>query len=68
MSLMALKLAYEAYGRVAVLHFDSQIDTWNPTVLGGEFSDDMFLIYGTFLHYAAENCYSENGKCFHLGL
>lgn len=67
-SLMSLRLAYETYGKVAVLHFDSHIDTWNPKVLGGGLSDYMSLNHGTFLHYAAENGYLETGKCFHLGL
>lgn len=67
-TLMALRLAYETYGKVAILHFDSHIDTWNPKVLGGGFSDYMSLNHGTFLHYAAENGYLEAGKCFHLGL
>lgn len=67
-TLIALKLAYEKYGKVAVLHFDSHIDTWNPKVLGGGYSDYMSLNHGTFLHYAAENGYLETGKCFHLGL
>lgn len=67
-TLMALRLAYEKYGRIAVLHFDSHIDTWNPKILGGGYSDYMSLNHGTFLHYAAENGYLEPGKCFHLGL
>lgn len=67
-TLMALKLAYEKYGRLVVLHFDSHIDTWDPKVLGGGLSDYMSLNHGTFLHYAAENGYLEAGKCFHLGL
>lgn len=67
-TLMALRLVYETYGKVAVLHFDSHIDTWDPRVLGGGYSDYMSLNHGTFLHYAAENGYLETGKCFHLGL
>lgn len=67
-TLMALRSAYEKYGKMAVLHFDSHIDTWNPKVLGGGITDYMSLNHGTFLHYAAENGYLEEGHCFHLGL
>lgn len=67
-TLMALKSAYENYGKVAVLHFDSHIDTWNPKVLGGGITDYMGLNHGTFLHYASEQGYLNEGHCFHLGL
>lgn len=67
-SLMALRSAYEKYGKLAVLHFDSHIDTWDPKVLGGGITDYMSLNHGTFLHYAAENGYLAEGHCFHLGL
>lgn len=67
-TLMALKSAYEKYGKVAVLHFDSHIDTWDPKVLGGGISDYMGLNHGTFLHYASEQGYLKEGHCFHLGL
>ncbi|OBA19132.1 Arginase/deacetylase [Metschnikowia bicuspidata var. bicuspidata NRRL YB-4993] len=67
-TLMALRSAYEKYGRLAVLHFDSHIDTWDPKKLGGGITDYMSLNHGTFLHYAAENGYLEPHKCFHVGL
>lgn len=67
-TLMALKSAYEQYGPVSVLHFDSHIDTWDPKVLGGGISHYMSLNHGTFLHYAAEQGYLNKGSCYHLGL
>lgn len=67
-TLMALKSAYEKYGEIAVLHFDSHIDTWDPNVLGGGISDYMSLNHGTFLHYAAEQGYLAKGSCSHVGL
>lgn len=67
-TLMALKSAYEQYGKLSVLHFDSHIDTWNPKVLGGGITDYMSLNHGTFLHYAAENGYLNKSSCMHLGL
>lgn len=67
-TLMALRSAYEKFGQVAVLHFDSHIDTWDPKVLGGGISDYMSLNHGTFLHYAAEQGYLAKDHCFHVGL
>lgn len=67
-TLMALRSAYEQYGPVSVLHFDSHIDTWDPKLLGGGISNYMSLNHGTFLHYAAEQGYLNKGSCFHLGL
>lgn len=67
-TLMALKSAFERYGKLSVLHFDSHIDTWNPKVLGGEITSYMSLNHGTFLHYAAENGYLNTSTCMHLGL
>lgn len=67
-TLMALRSAYETYGKLAVLHFDSHIDTWNPEKLGGGITDYMSLNHGTFLHYAAEQGYLAKDHCFHLGI
>lgn len=67
-TLMALRAAYEHEGKLAVLHFDSHIDTWDPAVLGGGITDYMSLNHGTFLHYAAENGYLLPQQCFHVGL
>lgn len=67
-TLLALRSAYEKFGKLAVLHFDSHIDTWDPKVLGGGISDYMSLNHGTFLHYAAEKGYLAKDHCFHLGL
>lgn len=67
-TLMALRSAYEKYGKLAVLHFDSHIDTWDPKKLGGGITDYMSLNHGTFLHYAAEQGYLAKDHCFHLGI
>lgn len=67
-TLMALKSAYEQFGQLSVLHFDSHIDTWNPKVLGGGITSYMSLNHGTFLHYAAENGYLNKSSCMHVGL
>lgn len=67
-TLMTLKSAYEKYGPLAVLHFDSHIDTWDPEILGGGISHYMSLNHGTFLHYAAELGYLAKDHCSHVGL
>lgn len=67
-TLMALRSTFEKYGKLAVLHFDSHIDTWDPKVLGGGITDYMSLNHGTFLHYAAEQGYLAQDHCFHVGL
>ncbi|CCE79876.1 Piso0_002968 [Millerozyma farinosa CBS 7064] len=67
-TLMALRSAYEQYGQLSVIHFDSHIDTWDPKVLGGGLSSYMALNHGTFLHYAAEQGYLNKGACFHAGM
>ncbi|KAI8306167.1 putative agmatinase 1 [Colletotrichum sp. SAR11_240] len=38
-TLSALRSTYEKWGPVSVIHFDSHIDTWDPSVLGGGISD-----------------------------
>ncbi|KAL2755721.1 hypothetical protein ACRALDRAFT_1057294 [Sodiomyces alcalophilus JCM 7366] len=53
-TLSALRSTYEKWGPVSVIHFDSHIDTWDPSVLGGDISDYAALNHGTFLHIAHE--------------
>ncbi|KAI8256175.1 putative agmatinase 1 [Colletotrichum sp. SAR 10_77] len=38
-TLSALRSTYEKWGPVSAIHFDSHIDTWDPSVLGGGISD-----------------------------
>lgn len=64
----ALRSAYEIHGPVAVIHFDSHIDTWDPLVLGGNISTYAHLNHGTFLHFAHEKGYLLDGKNIHVGL
>ncbi|KAK9425721.1 putative Arginase [Seiridium unicorne] len=53
-TLSALRSVHDRWGKVAVVHFDSHIDTWDPAVLGGGISDYAGLNHGTFLHIAHE--------------
>ncbi|RLV95938.1 hypothetical protein JA1_000651 [Spathaspora sp. JA1] len=68
-TLMALKSIRERVGvPVKVIHFDSHIDTWDPTVLGGGITNYMKLNHGTFLHYAHELGYINNTGNYHVGI
>lgn len=73
-SLMNIKSAYETFideddeDGLAIIHFDSHIDTWNPNVLGGAITKYASLNHGTFLHYAAEAGYVSKGHSLHVGL
>lgn len=49
-TLAALRSTVEHWGVVSVIHFDSHIDTWNPTVAGGGITDYASVNHGTFLH------------------
>lgn len=71
-SLMNIKSAYETFGDgvngLAVIHFDSHIDTWDPKVLGGGITEYASLNHGTFLHYAAEAGYVAKNHSVHVGI
>lgn len=67
-SLMAIKLTFEHYGPVHVIHFDSHIDTWDPSKLGGGITDYMKLNHGTFLHFAHEKGYIHREDNYHVGI
>ncbi|KAF2764627.1 P-loop containing nucleoside triphosphate hydrolase protein [Teratosphaeria nubilosa] len=53
-TLPALRSTYDHWGAVSVIHFDSHIDTWDPSVLGGGLSSYAGVNHGTFLHIAHE--------------
>lgn len=64
----ALRSVYEKHGPVSVIHFDSHIDTWDPTALGGNISSYANLNHGTFLHYAHEKGYLIDDSNVHVGI
>ncbi|KAI1342792.1 arginase [Xylariaceae sp. FL0016] len=66
-TLSALRSTYKRWGKVSMLHFDSHIDTWDPTVLGGGISDYAGLNHGTFLHIAHEEGLISNTS-LHAGI
>ncbi|CEP61188.1 agmatinase LALA0_S02e08702g [Lachancea lanzarotensis] len=67
-TLMALRAAHEHHGPVAVIHFDSHIDTWDPKVLGGGITKTQSINHGTFLHFAHERGYIAQDKSIHVGI
>lgn len=72
-TLMNIKSAWETYSNedgdgLAIIHFDSHIDTWDPRVLGGNVTKYASLNHGTFLHYAAEAGYVAHNHSVHVGI
>lgn len=55
------------WGPVAVLHFDSHLDTWDPEQLGGGVSKYAEVTHGTMLHLAHEEGLMTNNSNMHLG-
>ncbi|CUM66668.1 uncharacterized protein PRCAT00004344001 [Priceomyces carsonii] len=53
-TLPAIKAAYEKWGPITVIHFDSHLDTWNPYYFGGNVTDYQSVNHGTYLHWAHE--------------
>ncbi|OCK90306.1 arginase family protein [Cenococcum geophilum 1.58] len=66
-TLSALRSTYKRWGQVSVIHFDSHIDTWDPTVLGGGLSHYAGVNHGTFLHIAHEEGLIRNTS-IHAGI
>jgi len=66
-TLSALRSTFKHWGQVSVIHFDSHIDTWDPTVLGGGISHYAGINHGTFLHLAHEEGLIKNTS-IHAGI
>lgn len=67
-TLAALRSTFERWGVVSVIHFDSHIDTWDPTVSGGGITDYASVNHGTFLHIAHEEGLISNDSSIHAGI
>jgi agmatinase len=67
-TLPALRAAHGHFGKVAVLHFDSHLDTWDPDVLSHNQSSYAAINHGTFLHIAHEEGLLVEGKNMHAGI
>lgn len=62
-----LRALHSTWGRVAVLHFDSHLDTWDPKQLGGGLTKHSEVNHGTMLHIAHEEGLLSNDSNMHLG-
>jgi len=67
-TLPALRAIHTHFGKVAVLHFDSHLDTWDPLVIDGNQSSYGSINHGTFLHIAHEEGLLLDGKNMHAGI
>ncbi|KAK7702357.1 hypothetical protein SLS64_009649 [Diaporthe eres] len=67
-TLAALRSTIDHWGVINVIHFDSHIDTWDPTRLGGGITDYASVNHGTFLHIAHEEGLISNDSSIHAGI
>ncbi|KAG9228918.1 arginase family-domain-containing protein [Amylocarpus encephaloides] len=66
-TLPILRALHATWGPVAVLHFDSHLDTWDPKQLGGGVTKYAEVNHGTMLHIAHEEGLLSNNSNMHLG-
>ncbi|CAI7654546.1 unnamed protein product [Penicillium bialowiezense] len=66
-TLPALRALQHTWGKVAVLHFDSHLDTWDPRQLGGGLTKYSEVTHGSMLHIAHEEGLLSNDSNMHLG-
>lgn len=57
-----LRSIYSAYGAISVIHFDSHLDTWKPSVFGGAPSDQAAINHGTYFYWASQEGLIKNGS------
>ena len=53
---------HSAYGPISVIHFDSHLDTWKPSVFGGAPSDQAAINHGTYFYWASQEGLIKNGS------
>lgn len=57
-----LRSIYSAYGPISVIHFDSHLDTWKPSVFGGAPSEQAAINHGTYFYWASQEGLIKNGS------
>jgi agmatinase len=57
-----LRSIYSAYGEISVIHFDSHLDTWKPSVFGGAPSGQAEINHGTYFYWASQEGLIKNGS------
>ncbi|KAK5266272.1 hypothetical protein LTR99_008268 [Exophiala xenobiotica] len=68
-ALPALRALHEIYGPVSVLHFDSHLDTWNPSSLAGAWaSEQSNYNHGSMFWIAHNEGLIAKGGNIHAGL
>ncbi|KAF8652591.1 hypothetical protein AX16_004312 [Volvariella volvacea WC 439] len=60
-----LRSIYSVYGPISVIHFDSHLDTWKPSVFGGAPSDQAAINHGTYFYWATQEGLIKNGSSIH---
>ncbi|EYE92890.1 Arginase/deacetylase [Aspergillus ruber CBS 135680] len=66
-TLPALRSLHPTWGKVAVLHFDSHLDSWDPKKLGGGLSKYAEVTHGSLLHLSREEGLLSGNNNMHLG-
>jgi arginase family enzyme len=57
-----LRSIYSVYGSISVIHFDSHLDTWKPSVFGGAPSLQAAINHGTYFYWASQEGLIKNGS------
>jgi agmatinase len=57
-----LRSIHSAYGPISVIHFDSHLDTWKPSVFGGAPSARAAINHGTYFYWASREGLIANGS------
>ncbi|KAI0314699.1 agmatinase [Amylostereum chailletii] len=60
-----LRSIHSAYGPISVIHFDSHLDTWKPSVFGGAPSNQAAINHGTYFYWASKEGLIQNGSSIH---
>ncbi|EJD41500.1 agmatinase [Auricularia subglabra TFB-10046 SS5] len=60
-----LRSIHSAYGPISVIHFDSHLDTWKPSVFGGAPSHQAEINHGTYFYWASQEGLIKNGSSIH---
>ncbi|KAF7557732.1 hypothetical protein G7Z17_g478 [Cylindrodendrum hubeiense] len=66
-SLPAIRALNKTWGRVAVLHFDSHLDSWDPRQLGGGLTKYSEVTHGSMFHILHEEGVLSKNANMHLG-
>ncbi|EIW75121.1 agmatinase [Coniophora puteana RWD-64-598 SS2] len=60
-----LRSIHSVYGPISVIHFDSHLDTWKPSVFGGAPSEQAAINHGTYFYWASQEGLIKNGSSIH---